>query len=135
MVDIFRIGDDRRRATLRSFCHTDWNVRTWRAIRRTAFAVVVLAAPAPALATEGITMWGCAQGGERRNILYLADRGSQSYVKLGTQRIPADLTVTDAEQRWTFGANHISLDPDGIASYVEGGAVKARFRCRKMASG
>lgn len=100
-------------------------------MQRTIFVLVVLALSAPAVATEGITMWGCAQGGERRSVLYLADRGSQSYVKLGEQRIPAELRVSDAEHRWTFGPNHISLTPDGIAEYYERGTLKAKFRCRQ----
>lgn len=100
-------------------------------MRRAMTVFVALALSTPAAATEGI-MWGCAQGSERRNVLYLADRGSQSYVKFGTQRITAQLSASDEEQRWVFGANHISLKPDGIAEYYERGTLKARFRCRKM---
>jgi len=83
-------------------------------------------------ATESITLWGCAQGGERRNVLYLADRGSASYVKVGAQRITARLTASDGERRWTFGPNHISLKPDGLAEYFEGDTLKGQFRCREM---
>jgi hypothetical protein len=100
-------------------------------MRRALFVFVALALSAPATATEGITMWGCAQGGERRAVLYLADRGSQSYVKLGQQRIPAELRIDQTEHRWTFGANHVSLTPDGVAEYYERGTLKARFRCRQ----
>lgn len=99
---------------------------------RAVSVLLALALSAPAMATEGITMWGCAQGGERRTVLYLADRGSQSYVKLGEQRIPADLQASDAEQRWTFGPNHISLVDSGIAEYYERGTLKAKFRCRTL---
>ena len=93
---------------------------------------ILLAAAVPAGSTEGIIMWGCAPGGERRNVLYLADRGSQSYVKMGSQRIPANLTRSESEQRWTFGSNYISLSADQVATYHERGAVKAKFRCRKL---
>ena len=94
--------------------------------------LLALAVSVPAFPVEGITLWGCAQGGERRNVLYLADRGTGSYVKVGTQRVPARLTEEEEERRWTFGSNHISLDRDGLAEYYENGTLKGRFRCRKM---
>lgn len=101
-------------------------------MHRTCTVFVALVLSVPALPAEDITMWGCAQGTERRNVLYLADRGTGSYVKVGTQRIAAQLTEADEERRWTFGANHIALDPDGLAEYYEGGTLKGRFRCRQM---
>lgn len=94
--------------------------------------LLALALSMPASAAENMTLWGCAQGGERRNVLYLADRGTGSYVKVGAQRVNARLTVSDEERRWTFGANHISLKPDGLAEYFEGNELKGQFRCREM---
>lgn len=100
-------------------------------MRRTLTVFVALVISAPALPAEDNTLWGCAQG-ERRNVLYLADRGAASYVKVGRQRVPA--TVSDGEdgRRWTFGRNHISLQADGLADYYEDDVLKGRFRCRKM---
>jgi len=101
-------------------------------MRRTAIALVVLALSAPAIPTEGITMWGCAPGGERRNILFLADRGTQSYIKFSGQRITATHSIDAPNQIWKFGANHIVLTGDLIAEYFERGELKARFKCRLM---
>ncbi len=101
-------------------------------MRRTVIVFVALALSAPAFPTEGITMWGCAPGGERRNILYLADRGAQSYIKFSGQRITATHTVDASNQIWKFGANHIVLTSDLIAEYFERGELKARFKCRRM---
>ena len=86
----------------------------------------------PAVATEDLTLWGCKQGGERRNVLYLADRGEASYVKVGAQRVDARLSIEDGERRWTFGSNHVSLAADGLAEYYEGDVLKGRFRCQEM---
>lgn len=91
-----------------------------------------LALSSSAIASESITLWGCTQGGERRNVLYLADRGAASYVKVGAQRVDASLSISDEEHRWTFGTNHISLTPDGLAEYFEDGVLKGQFRCRQM---
>ncbi len=96
--------------------------------------LLALALTSPASATENLTLWGCAQGGERRNVLYLADRGTGSYVKVGPQRVDARLSVSDEVRRWDFGSNHISLDPDGLAEYFEGDTLKGKFRCRQMNS-
>jgi hypothetical protein len=95
-------------------------------------AALLLALPAPAAAAPGAAMWGCAPVGERRNILYLADQGSRSYVKFSGQRIPARLTATESEKRWTWGANAMALAPDNLVSYYEGDVVKAQFRCKAM---
>ena len=105
-------------------------------MHRITTMLLALVSSTPALPAESPAessiLWGCAQGGERRNVLYLADRGMDSYVKVGTQRVDAILTVGNGEQRWTFGPNHISLKPDGLAEYFERGALKGRFRCREM---
>ena len=80
-------------------------------------------------------MWGCTPVGERRNILYLADQGSRSYVKFSGQRIPARFTseASDvSERRWTWGANAMVLDADNFVRYLEGDTVKAQFKCKKM---
>ncbi len=77
-------------------------------------------------------MWGCAPFGELRNVLFLSDRGSRSYIKFSGQRIPATHTSVEAERTWTFGANSIVLTADGIAAYHERGTIKARFKCRLM---
>lgn len=101
-------------------------------MQRMTTMLLALALSSPASAIEDITLWGCSQGGERRNVLYLADRGTGSYVKVGAQRINARISTGDGETRWTFGPNHISLAPDGLAEYFEGDTLKGRFRCRKM---
>lgn len=101
-------------------------------MNRTGILLVLLAASVPAYTTEGISMWGCAPVGERRNILFLAERGSDSYVKFSGQRIPSTVTTTDSGKQWSFGANAIVLGAGGIAIYHERGEVKARFKCRLM---
>ncbi len=101
-------------------------------MHRKMYMLLALVLSFSAHATESITLWGYAQGGERRNALYLADRGAGSYVKVGAQRINARLTVTDQERRWTFGPNHISLTSDGLAEYFEGDTLQGQFRCREM---
>ncbi len=99
-------------------------------MQRTVIVFALLAVSAPARPAEDFTMWGCAPVGQRQKILYLADRGSRSYIKFSGQRIPATLTATDAEQRWDFGANAIVLTKDGFAAYLERGSLKARFKCQ-----
>jgi hypothetical protein len=96
--------------------------------------LVFLSLVLPALATsaQDAQMWGCAPAGERRNILYLADQGSRSYVKFSGQRIPARVTSDASEKRWTWGANAMALDAEDVARYHEGGTVKAQFKCKKM---
>lgn len=101
-------------------------------MKRTAIAFALLAVSAPTHPAEGISMWGCSPVGERQKILYLADRGTRSYIKFSGQRISAKLAATEAEQRWTFGANAIVLTQDGFADYVERGSVKARFKCAEL---
>ena len=101
-------------------------------MHRICSVLLALATTSPAFAKEDLTLWGCAQGGERRNALYLADRGSGSYVKVGAQRIDARVSADENGKRWTFGSNHITLTTDGLADYYEGDVAKGRFRCRPM---
>ena len=101
-------------------------------MNRTGILLVLLAASVPAHTTEGISMWGCAPVGERRNVLFLAERGSTSYVKFSEQRIPSTVTTTDSAKQWSFGANSVVLGADGNATYHERGEVKSRFKCRLM---
>lgn len=77
-------------------------------------------------------MWGCAPEGERRSVLYLADRGARSYVKLGTQRVPARVAQTESGRTWSFGTTSIELGADEHAQYLEGGTLKQRFKCKLM---
>jgi len=100
-------------------------------MNRTAGLVLALVLAAPALPSEGLTLWSCAQG-DRRNVLYLADRGASSYVKVGSQRVDARITTEGDNRRWTFGSNYVVLKPDGLAEYYERGTLKGSFRCRKM---
>jgi hypothetical protein len=93
----------------------------------------MLALPGPPVsAASGGEMWGCAPVGERRNILYLADQGSRSYVKFSGQRIPARVTADASEKRWTWGANAMALGADDFARYYEGDTLKAQFKCKKL---
>lgn len=100
-------------------------------MNRIATVVVALVLAAPALSSEDIKMWGCSQG-DRRNVLYLADRGRSSYVKVGRQRVNARVAPDDDATKWTFGSNYVLLHPDGQAEYFESGAHKGDFRCHKM---
>ena len=70
--------------------------------------------------------------GERRNILYLSDQGSRSYVKFSGQRISARVDQRASEKRWTWGANSMVLNADNIVSYYEADTVKAQFKCKKI---
>ena len=83
-------------------------------------------------AESGSEMWGCAPVGERRNILYLADQGSRSYIKFSGQRIPARVASDETEKRWSWGANAMALDADDFVRYYEGDTVMAQFKCKKM---
>ena len=89
----------------------------------------------PAKAVLGVDdMWGCALLGERRSVLYLADRGSRSYIKFSGQRAPATLSGQDGGRTWLWGGNRVTLAEDGLASYYENNASepKALFRCKPM---
>ena len=84
-----------------------------------------------------IEMWGCAPVGERRNVLYLADWGARSYVKIQNQRVPATCRTQGSERRWDWGggANTVVLSDDGLAHYYKGGDMEnpqGTFRCKSM---
>jgi hypothetical protein len=101
-------------------------------MNRIAIVVVSLVLAVPAVPSEGSTLWGCSQG-DRRNVLYLADRGRSSYVKVGRQRVDATVTSGDDDTtKWTFGSNYVLLHADGQAEYFENGTHKGDFRCHKM---
>ena len=85
-----------------------------------------------ALGLPVINIPGCAPVGERRNVLYLTDRGARSYIKFGGQRIPATLTNNVTETRWTWGSNSVALGEDNFVRYYEGETVKAEFKCKKL---
>ena len=110
--------------------------RRWRVTKATLSTLLVFLALAPpgsaAGAESSVTMWGCAPVGERRNVLYLTDRGARSYIKFGGQRIPATLTNTVTETRWTWGSNSVALGEDNFVRYYEGETVKAQFKCKKL---
>ena len=76
-------------------------------------------------------MWGCAPLGDRRKVLYLVDRGAQSYVKFSGQRVAAQLTIEGADQRWSWGNNQVVLTPEDRANYYEGETLKAKFKCKR----
>ena len=101
-------------------------------MKRTAIAFALLGLSVPVVATEGIAMWGCAPEGQRRSVLYLADRGTRSYVKLGDQRVTARVTIADSQRTWSFGNTLIVLKADNVADYLEGGALKTQFKCKLM---
>jgi len=100
------------------------------------FSVMILLTflATPVAARDDLTLWGCAYLGQRGNVLYLAEAGATSYVKISGQRAPARYTLVEGGQQWTFGNNRIVLMPDGVANYYEGAGAqtsKARFRCKK----
>jgi len=101
-------------------------------MNRSVIVLALLVNSASAYPTEGIAMWGCAAEGGRRNVLYLADRGSRSYVKFGTQRVTAAVTLTDSKRIWSFGNTSVELNENGVAEYIEHGTLKSRFKCKLM---
>jgi len=105
----------------------------WRLMKRSWLFSLLIVSVAPVLVvgSQGTSSaWGCAPIGERRNVLYLYDQGSRSYVKFSQQRISATHSTGDQEQRWSWGANAITLDANNIAVYLEAGTAKARFKCK-----
>ena len=108
-------------------------------MKRTCLFSLLIAIAAAAVdavsAQSGSSAWGCAPAGERRNVLYLYDQGSRSYVKFGQQRIPATHSTDDQGRRWSWGANAITLDADNVAVYLETGTAKARFKCKLRSAG
>jgi hypothetical protein len=80
-------------------------------------------------------MWSCAQMGQRRPVLYLADRGSRSYIKFQGQRIPATHQADDAGHQWIFGSNAVTLSADGVANYYQGSgrdSPQGVFKCKPV---
>jgi hypothetical protein len=104
-------------------------------MKRILVTLMWLVVAAPASPAEGDFMWGCAPFGQRQKVLFLADRGSRSYVKLSGQRVNATVSRTDAEIRWTFGANAVVLTSELVAEYHERGTLKAKFKCKVMTGG
>ena len=106
--------------------------------RTRLFLLLIAVTAAPVAAAESTastaSAWGCAPMGERRNVLYLFDQGSRSYVKFGQQRVPATHSADDKERRWAWGANAITLDAENIARYLEAGNLKAQFKCKARAA-
>jgi len=103
--------------------------------RTCLFLLLIAVTAAPIAAAESAaSTWGCAPMGERRNVLYLFDQGSRSYVKFGQQRVPATHSADDKERRWSWGANAITLDAENIARYLEAGNLKAQFKCKVRAA-
>lgn len=95
---------------------------------------MLLAVSVPVYPASSMVMWGCAPMGERRNVLYLVDRGTRSYVKIGSQRADARLTTENDNQRWTWGANSIVLTPEAVANYYEDKTAKGKFKCKRINS-
>ena len=80
-------------------------------------------------------MWSCAQMGQRRPVLYLADRGSRSYIKFQGQRISATHESDDSSHQWSFGNNAVTLSADGIANYYQGSgrdSPQGVFKCKPV---
>lgn len=101
--------------------------------------LALLASPAllgmasPALCADAeMQMWSCATMGERRPILYLAARGSRSYIKFQGQRFPATHELEDGGHRWTFGGNAFVLSAEEVAEYYPHGSTSAQgtFKCK-----
>ncbi len=82
-------------------------------------------------------MWGCAPVGTRRNVLYLADWGARSYVKIQGQRVPATCRIEGSARRWDWGGgtSSVVLSDDGRANYFKGGDMENSqgvFQCKSM---
>jgi hypothetical protein len=100
-------------------------------------ALLMLASlPKSGFAAESeMEMWSCAVMGQRRPVLYLADRGSRSYIKFQGQRIAATHKLDDAGHRWDFGANAVTLSADGVANYYQGSDrdnPQGVFKCKQV---
>ena len=98
--------------------------------------LVLTGLPSAGFAAEsGMEMWSCAQMGQRRPVLYLADRGSRSYIKFQGQRIPATHQTDDAGHQWIFGSNAVTLSADGVANYYQGSgrdSPQGVFKCKPV---
>ncbi|MCZ6644240.1 MAG: hypothetical protein O7F71_21905 [Gammaproteobacteria bacterium] len=101
-------------------------------MKQTLLMFVLLAVAVPAHSAQDMEMWGCAPLGERRTVLFIVDRGSRSYVKVGGQRAPARVAVEDGGKRWSWGGNSILLLENSRADYYESGEVKGRFQCKRV---
>jgi hypothetical protein len=80
-------------------------------------------------------MWSCAQMGQRRPVLYLADRGSRSYIKFQGQRISATHKLDGAVHQWDFGSNAVTLSADLVANYYQGSgrdSPQGVFKCKPV---
>lgn len=103
-----------------------------RTLQRTLLAFVLLTVSIPTLSAQDMEMWGCAPLGERRTVLFIVDRGSRSYVKVGGQRATARVTAEEGGKRWTWGGNSILLLDNSRADYYESGEMKGRFQCKRV---
>ncbi len=103
-------------------------------MKRTLLLFVLFAVSVPAhSAADGMEMWGCSPLGERRTVLFVVDRGSRSYVKIGGQRATARVTPEDEGKRWSWGNNTIVLSiKTSKADYFESGTLKAKFQCKQV---
>lgn len=82
-------------------------------------------------------MWSCAPPGSHRSVLYLADWGTRSYIKIQGQRVPATLSMKGTDRRWQWneGADAVIMAEDGRAQYFQGGDMKnvaGTFECKQM---
>lgn len=80
-------------------------------------------------------LWSCAQMGQRRPVLYLADRGSRSYIKFQGQRIPATHESDDSGHQWNFGRNAVTLSSELVANYYQGSgrdSPQGVFKCKPV---
>ncbi len=104
---------------------------------RTRIGVLAIALALPAFGADADAekMWVCSVGSTPGNSIILVSSGPRSYVKLSGQRVAAQLTQKDGDQRWSWGGNAIDLDSDGVAHYYEAGDgenAKGAFRCRLL---
>ena len=102
-------------------------------MKRTLALFVLFAVSIPVHSAADMEMWGCAPLGERRTLLYVVDRGSRSYVKIGGQRANARVTAEETVKRWSWGNNAIALSTKtSRADYFESGTLKAKFQCKRV---
>ena len=101
-------------------------------VKRTLLLFVLISLSVPTHSAQDMEMWGCAPPGERRTVLFIVDRGSRSYVKIGGQRASARVTQEEGGKRWAWGNNSIVLASDNKASYYEGNSMKATFQCKPV---
>ena len=97
-----------------------------------AFLVRGTVGEVPTVAGAEIEMWSCAVMGQRRPVLYLADRGARSFIKFQGQRISASHELAGEDHKWVFGGNSVLLLPDGTAEYYQAGAKAGVFKCKAV---